>query len=87
MRYLYAGLAAMFLFAAPVPTAQAACVVDVASWDVLWIRTGPSTRFQRVGSIPANGCGVRVIWSECQGSWCRVHYRGVSGWASTRYLQ
>jgi len=68
------------------PGAKAECVVGVASWDVLWIRSGPSTRYDRVGSIPFNGCGVAVNWSACRGSWCRVHYRGVSGWAHTRYL-
>jgi hypothetical protein len=61
MRVSFAVLTAAVLavalnFSTPRP-AQAACVVDVASWDVLWIRSGPSTRYQKVGSIPHNGCG------------------------------
>lgn len=88
MRIFYLALAAAALtFTAPVPSAHAACVVDVASWDVLWIRSGPSTRYNKVGSIPSSGCGVRVDWSECRGPWCRVGYRGVWGWAHTRYLR
>ena len=91
MRLIYMGLAALVLAGAisaatPVP-ARAACVVDVASWDVLWIRRGPSTRFGKVGSIPSNGCGVRVNWSDCHGNWCHVRYRGVQGWTHTRYLR
>ena len=88
MRYLTLCLLAVFMASsAPPPTAHAACIVDVASWDVLWIRGGPSTRYQKVGSIPANGCGVRVDYSQCRGNWCRVYYRGVAGWAHTRYIQ
>jgi len=91
MRVSFAALMAILLaaalnFSTPRP-AQAACVVDVASWDVLWIRSGPSTRYQKVGSIPYNGCGVRVVWNDCSGNWYRVSYRGVWGWAHTRYLR
>ncbi len=90
MKTVY-GLAASAVVAAATLTggassAQAACVVGVPSWDVLWIRSGPSTRFGKVGAIPSDACGVRVFWGRCRGSWCRVRYRGVSGWAFTRYL-
>ncbi len=67
-------------------SADAACVRGVASWDVLWIRSRPSARSAKVGSIPSDACGVRVDWSRCRGAWCRVYYRGVSGWSHTRYL-
>ena len=67
--------------------AHAACVTGVASWDVLWIRSRPTARSRKVGAIPYRGCGVRVYWSHCRRSWCRVYYRGVSGWAHTRYLR
>lgn len=66
--------------------AEAACVVRVPSWDVLWIRARPTTRSQKIGAIPHDACGVRVDWSSCRGAWCRVYYRGVSGWSHTRYL-
>lgn len=77
---LFAGLGA------GVSKAEAACVRGVASWDVLWMRSGPNVRYSRVGSIPYDGCGVRIYWDSCAGAWCRVWYRGVSGWAHTRYL-
>ena len=86
MRLIYSGLIAAILMGASMTGASAACVVDVASWDVLWIRSGPSTGYEKVGSIPHDGCGVRVFWSSCRGPWCRVRYRGVEGWAHTRYL-
>ena len=91
MRLIYLGLTALLLAGTMTVTAtrdaKAACVVGVASWDVLWIRSGPSTRYGKVGSIPANACGVRINWDDCSGAWCRVYYRGVQGWSSTRLLR
>ena len=86
MRLIYAGLITAAMTFTSAPAAQAACVVGVASWDVLWIRSGPSTRYRKVGAIPHNGCGVRVYWRTCRRAWCRVRYRGVRGWAHTGYL-
>ena len=60
-------------------------VSGVASWDVLWIRSAPSSRASKVGSIPADGTGVRNL--GCEGRWCRVEYRGVVGWSHGRYLR
>ena len=59
-------------------------VRGVASNDVLWIRSGPSTRFRKIGSIPHNGRGVRMF--GCEGRWCQVRYRGVTGWSHGRHL-
>lgn len=83
---LVAGAMALAAVAGSATSAKAECVVGVASWDVLWIRTGPSTRYSKVGAIPYDACGVRVFWGACRGSWCRVSYRGVHGWSSVRYL-
>ncbi|MCC2098280.1 MAG: hypothetical protein KDJ29_15390 [Hyphomicrobiales bacterium] len=91
MRPLYLTISALALAGigsvSSVPAARASCVFDVASWDVLWIRNSPGVRSAKVGSIPANACGVRINFGNCQGHWCEVHYRGVSGWAHTRYLR
>ncbi len=76
----------IFSTTAPKP-AEAACVVGVKSWDVLWIRSGPGIRYRKVGAIPYNACRVRVYWRTCRGFWCRVYYRGVRGWSHTRYLR
>ena len=66
--------------------ARAACVMDVAAWDVLWMRSGPSVRYRRIGSIPPRACGIRVNWNTCRGKWCKVSYAGQHGWVNTRYL-
>jgi len=76
----------MAVMAGTATSANAACVVGVANWDVLWIRARPTVRSSKVGAIPYNACRVRVYWGRCVGSWCRVQYRGVRGWAHTRYL-
>lgn len=59
-------------------------VGGVASWDVLWIRSAPSPRATKLGSIPHDGSGIRNL--GCEGRWCRVEYRGVVGWSHGRYL-
>ncbi|WP_372425504.1 SH3 domain-containing protein [Salinarimonas chemoclinalis] len=47
------------------------------------LRAGPGTNFQVIATMPG---GVVVDVEGCRGSWCRVDYRGRSGWASARYL-
>ena len=76
----------------PVPAARATAdgpdflrVVGVASDDVLWIRSGPSSRYRKVGSIPFDARGVRN--RGCERRWCRVEYRGMRGWSHGRYLR
>ncbi len=68
------------------PPARGACVRGVPSWDVLWMRAGPGSRFARIGSIPARACGV-IVTGPCRGNWCRVRYGGSRGWAHTGYLR
>jgi SH3-like domain-containing protein len=60
-------------------------VVGIANWDVLYIRSKPSTRGQKIGSIPPHGRGVRKL-GPCKGNWCRIAYQGTVGWASMMYL-
>lgn len=47
------------------------------------LRAGPGTNYQVIDAMPA-GAQVRV--RNCSGSWCRVNFRGESGWASASYL-
>ena len=89
MKMLFAATVALGL--AGVPSAYATAdgpdffrVAGVASNDVLWIRSGPGARYRKVGSIPFNGTGVRNL--GCGRRWCRVRYRGVTGYAAQRYL-
>ncbi len=63
-----------------------ACVTGVAEWDVLWMRTGPSTRYRRKGKLPAGLCGI-TVYNQCRGNWCKVASpAGHVGWVNTRYL-
>ncbi|MGH1419734.1 MAG: SH3 domain-containing protein [Hyphomicrobiaceae bacterium] len=61
-------------------------VVNVAKGDVLNIRSGPSTRFRKIGSIP-NGSGCVVKLGACKRHWCRISYIDQKGWVSSRYLR
>ncbi len=61
-------------------------VVNVAKWDVLNIRSGPSTKFQIVGHIPP-GAACVSRHKECRGRWCRVSYADYTGWVNVRYLR
>ena len=63
-------------------------VVGVVRGDVLWIRSGPSVSYRKVGSIPYNGRGVSNLGCRRFGRsyWCNVEYGGVVGWSSGRYL-
>jgi uncharacterized protein YraI len=47
------------------------------------MRSGPSTRYGVVDVIPY---GHRVKVYNCNGSWCKVKFRGHRGWASRSYL-
>lgn len=73
---LFAGLAG----AAPASAASAHTVAD------LNLRAGPSVRYHRIAVIPA---GSRVAVGRCLSSrnWCKVRWRGLRGWVSSRYLR
>ena len=60
-------------------------VRNVASWDVLNIRAGPSAAAPIVGVIPPHGSGVHCL-GPCRGNWCRISFRGIVGWTNMRYL-
>ena len=64
-------------------------VVNVASDDVLNVRSGPGVDHPIVGTIPYHGLGVRVYTGgqEVTGSWwVPVEHEGVTGWANSNYL-
>jgi uncharacterized protein YraI len=50
----------------------------------LMVRAAPSVAAGKRGTIPADAVGVRR--DECQGNWCRVTYRCLTGWASAQFL-
>ena len=61
-------------------------VTNVAHWDVLNIRSGPSAKFRIVGTLrPGTSCIIRH--NECRGRWCRISYADYTGWVNVRYLK
>lgn len=46
------------------------------------LRTGPSTSYSRITTIPA---GARIDIGRCSG-WCQVSYRGYHGWVAGSYV-
>jgi uncharacterized protein YgiM (DUF1202 family) len=64
-------------------------VVNVASDDVLNVRSGPGIDHPIAGTIPFHGLGVRVYagGQEVSGSWwVPAQYAAVTGWVNSRYL-
>ena len=61
------------------------CVVHVASWDRLNIRSGPSPDHRIVARKRYGSCGIQVV-ARCRGDWCPVEDGHVRGWAHSRYL-
>ena len=62
-----------------------ACVARVDRDDTLRIRTGPGVGHEEIGAIPPRACGVS-IGDVCRGRWCRIAWRGRTGWVNTYYL-
>lgn len=60
-------------------------VAGVDPSDVLNIRTGPSSDYQSVGSIPPDSRGI-TITGPCANDWCPVKHRTLVGWVNRRYL-
>lgn len=60
-------------------------VIRVAHDDVLNVRIGPSEYHQRVGALPPDGRGIRII-GVCRGLWCPVSHGRLSGWVNSYYL-
>ncbi|MBC8019406.1 MAG: hypothetical protein H7X83_12930 [Verrucomicrobia bacterium] len=61
------------------------CVVDVATWDRLNIRSRPSSRAPVVSRKRYGSCGILVVGS-CRAQWCRVEDGHSVGWVNRRFL-
>jgi SH3-like domain-containing protein len=67
------------------PEKSGACVVGVERGDTLRIRTGPGVSHEAIGGIPPGACRV-AVGERCRGPWCRIAWRGQTGWVNTDYL-
>ncbi len=88
-RAVVSGLSVTFLSGLCATAALAAstgCVVGVSPGKDLNLRAGPGLRFQIVGGIPADTCGV-AISTDCVNGFCRVWDDADSGWASEGFLR
>ncbi len=61
------------------------CVVNVASDDVLNLRSGPGTSSGVLTGKKYGSCGI-VVTGACQGSWCPVDDGHYQGWVSGRFI-
>ncbi|MGI9383351.1 MAG: SH3 domain-containing protein [Methyloligellaceae bacterium] len=61
-------------------------VVNVANWDVLNMRAGPSARDPIVGALKPGEGGILIQTCAHHATWCRVSARGLTGWVSMRFL-
>jgi hypothetical protein len=71
------------------PTETRHAVVNVASDDVLNVRTDPGVANPIVGSIPPYGMDVYVMGTgeEVDGAvWVPIRYQDISGWVNSNYL-
>uniref|UniRef100_UPI0025F216E3 SH3 domain-containing protein n=1 Tax=Phreatobacter sp. TaxID=1966341 RepID=UPI0025F216E3 len=64
-------------------TVGAALAQDAVTTGAVNLRAGPGTQFPRVTTLPA-GAGVDI--TSCSGAWCRVVYRGITGFVSRNLL-
>ena len=62
-------------------------VVDVASDDVLNIRSGPTASAEIIGTLAPDARNVEVTGTDESGTWGRVNTNERSGWASLRFLR
>ncbi len=79
------GWASMKFLTREVSAGSSYRVRGIRNDDVLFIRAWPSAQSKKVGSIPPNGRGVSKL-GPCEGNWCKISYRGITGWASMMYL-
>ena len=73
------------LFASAGAAAQTACTRNVDRDELLNVRPTPGVFRRPTAQIRGGSCNIQV--QSCSNGWCRVSYRGVSGFVSGFYLQ
>ncbi len=82
------GSAARLLLGGPAKvhsSARTGCVRRVAANDVLFIRAGPGPGNPAIGSLSSTACGLTLA-GTCHGPWCKIGWRGRSGWVNMHYV-
>lgn len=62
-------------------------VVDVASDDVLNIRSGPTAGAEIIGTLAPEARNIEVTGTNESGTWGRVNTGERAGWVSMRFMQ
>lgn len=73
----------LFLIAAGALALSSATATAATVTTDLNLRRGPGTGYHVITSLPA---GARVDVGRCTGRWCKVGWRGHSGYASAAYI-
>ncbi len=63
-------------------------VIGIKSDDTLAVRSGPSTRDQKVAELPFNARGIKLT-GPCeykQGTWFPIVWENIEGWVNGSYL-
>ncbi|SMF55864.1 SH3 domain-containing protein [Alteromonadaceae bacterium Bs31] len=60
-------------------------VVNVSDDDALNMRSDASSKSNIVFSLPYDAHNIMIL--DTKGAWSKVHYRGHSGWVSSKYIQ
>lgn len=61
-------------------------VINVASWDVLNMRNGPSARNRIVAALGPRASGIYIRNCARHARWCLVDGNGQTGWVNMRFL-
>ncbi len=60
-------------------------VVGVENWDVLNVRSRPSSRSRIVGELEPGTCGIEIL--RDRRGWLKIRSSGTSGWVNGRYIE
>ncbi|MCB1776092.1 MAG: hypothetical protein KDI50_01525 [Candidatus Competibacteraceae bacterium] len=71
------------------PSGEIYAVTGVARDDALNIRSRPEASAARVGVIPPDGTGIRLLGPTAKvgsSTWREIEYQGMRGWVNARFL-
>jgi len=60
-------------------------VANVEEWDVLNVRSRPSSRSRIVGELEPGTCGIEIL--RDRRGWLKIRSGGTRGWVNGRYIE